>query len=109
MSIRFAAAPLSMAAFFGCLRVARSLPHAANDNGNGNPRALDPMLCDALRHFAEYGLGAAAQARHEAESCHARGDFAGFADWLEICRQLDRRMARNLERKLAAGLPGTLR
>ena len=108
MSIRFAAAHHSMAARFVRPRSALLLPHAANDNrraGAASP-ALDDALCDALRHFAEHGLGAAEQARQEAERCHAQGALDACREWLEICRRLDRRMASTLARKLDLTPPG---
>ncbi|MAC59807.1 MAG: hypothetical protein CMH85_16385 [Novosphingobium sp.] len=54
----------------------------------------DPhLLSEALRHFGRFGLGAAAQARSEAEQADRRGDREAREHWLAICRHLDRRMA----------------
>lgn len=67
---------------------------AANDNG------LEPLnaalLRAALKHFARYGLGAAENARAEAERAFFADDREGYRWWLEICRALDRRMASSL-------------
>lgn len=72
---------------------------AANDNGGG--KSTDPSIVEAsLRHFAEYGLGAARAARYKAEQAFFAGDQSGFRLWQEICRQLDRRLAESNERDL---------
>lgn len=67
---------------------------AANDNG------LEPLnatlLRAALKHFARYGLGAAENARAEAERAFFADDREGYRRWLGICRALDRRMASTL-------------
>lgn len=70
----------------------RGVPmRAANDNvqGLGN----DALLHSALRHFAEHGLGAAEQARINAEEAFFAGNRDEYRRWMEICRVLDRRMA----------------
>lgn len=51
-------------------------------------------LAKALMHFARYGLSAAAHARNNAQAAHAAGDCSQSNHWLEICGQLDRRMAK---------------
>jgi len=64
--------------------------------------AHDAMLAAALMHFSRYGLSAASRARAEAEIAHAAGDVAASTHWLDICRQLDRRMADATARRLKA-------
>ncbi len=64
---------------------------AANDNSHGFSNEV--LLRAALKHFAEFGLGAAEQARLNAERAFFAGDRASYDWWLEICRALDRRMA----------------
>lgn len=60
------------------------------------------MLHAALRHFARHGLGAAREARREAERAFFAGDRERYDWWLGICRTLDARIARSLE----AGMRG---
>lgn len=91
MSITFAASrkpassPLLRAAI-------RGVPmRAANDNVQD--RSDDVLLHAALRHFAEHGLGAAEQARINAEQAFFDGNRDASRHWMEICRTLDRRMA----------------
>jgi hypothetical protein len=74
------------------LRMVRA--HAANDNFLAQPD--DATLRAALRHFAEHGLAAAEQARRHAEDAFFAGDREAYRWWLDICRTLDRRMAREL-------------
>lgn len=50
-------------------------------------------LAATLMHFARYGLSAAHRARINAEAAHATGDGRAVTHWLDICRQLDRRLA----------------
>ncbi|TCM22261.1 hypothetical protein EDF56_101947 [Novosphingobium sp. PhB165] len=74
------------------------LPSAANQNGHDQR-----MLTEALRHFAVYGLSAARHARANAEEARLHGDEKACNWWVAICRQLDRRMAEALARKIANG------
>lgn len=91
MTIRFAAArDAESTAIVRALTVV-PMHAAANDNGTGFPR--DETLRAALRHFAEYGLGAAQQAHRNAEAAFFAGDRKEYRHWLAICRALDRRMA----------------
>jgi hypothetical protein len=64
---------------------------AANDNGE--PLRGDATLRDALQLFAEFGLGAAEEARTRAERAFFAGNSASYRRWLAICRTLDRRVA----------------
>ena len=76
----------------------RALERVANDNeAHGARRAIDgndKMLRAALRHFAEHGLGAAREARAQAEAAFFEGDRQAYQWWLGITRTLDRRLAR---------------
>lgn len=91
MTITFAAS--RKAASSPLLRAAISgVPmRAVNDNAQG--LSSDGLLRDALRHFAEHGLGAAEQARINAEQAFFADDRDEYRRWVEICRTLDRRMA----------------
>ena len=67
---------------------------AANDNHTESLN--ETLLRAALKHFARYGLGAAENARAEAEKAFFADDREGYRWWLGICRALDRRMASTL-------------
>ena len=64
---------------------------AANDTEAGIGR--DALLRLALKHFAKYGLGAAEQAREQAQAAFFAGKREEYRHWLAICRMLDQRMA----------------
>ncbi|WP_394727476.1 hypothetical protein [Altererythrobacter sp. GH1-8] len=81
------------------LRTPAALPKPANMNGA--PVVEEAVLRDTLRHFGEYGLGAAGKALETAEAAFTRGDRATGHHWLEIGRALDRRGAARLERALS--------
>ncbi|MFN4038774.1 MAG: hypothetical protein ACK4IB_05515 [Erythrobacter sp.] len=70
-----------------------------NDNspapGSG---VFDPLLVDALRHFANHGLDAAPRARQAAASALANGSRNGFDHWVGITALFDPRLARQTER-----------
>lgn len=123
MTIRFAAAWRGhfAAAWAGsspvlqrALCISASLD-ASNDNADRKQRASampvsmasrspandERLLTAALRHFARHGLSAADHARRNAEAARDAGDEEACTWWIEICRQLDRRMAGNFEKKLA--------
>lgn len=105
MSIRFAAArsrPVSDVVF---APPAGSLPLPANDHDPLPQRRWstphERVLREALRHFAEHGIAAAARARDNARAAHRRGETGACARWLEICRTLDRRMAEAANREIS--------
>ena len=109
MTIRFAAAKSSIRGRMGADEVHMAMALPANDNvalqgndnlGNDN-LGNDTMVHAALRHFAEHGLAAAHHARKQAEEAGAEGDAQSYDYWLEICRALDRRMARELVKRTA--------
>lgn len=88
--------------------VARALtrgtrPQAQNDNGEVAPlrSSIDATMRAALRHFAEHGLDAANEARRRAEQAHFTGDSESCAWWTQVCRTLDRRVARALDDAIA--------
>jgi hypothetical protein len=108
MSIRFAPATGSrhnVAARLIAPQRCRGLRLAA---ANDNPQAasakaaFDPLLVDALRHFAAHGLNAAPRARSAARAALAAGSRAGFDHWTAITGLFDPRLARGTGRGEAA-------
>lgn len=103
MSVRFASAnhPLRRLGWRAAGRglVAPALARAGNDNGDAMPGAhasaspFEPMLIEALRHFAVHGLAAAEAALDEAEAASLAGDAQARAHWLAITCMFDRRRA----------------
>ncbi|WP_379921042.1 hypothetical protein [Erythrobacter sp. R86502] len=103
MSIRFASAnhPVRKLGWRAAGRglVAPALARAANDNAFPDGRigvaatSLDPLLTDALRHFAIYGLAAAEAAVDAAAEAARSGDAEGQTHWLAVTRMFDRRLA----------------
>jgi hypothetical protein len=91
MTINFAAARPSVSSLGAYLFRPRIALQAANDNGE--PLRHDGVLRDALKLFADFGLGAAEEARGRAERAFFAGDSDGYRRWLGICRTLDRRVA----------------
>lgn len=91
--------------------VARAIERVANDNGDGEAgglggrKASDQILRAALRHFAQHGLGAAREARAQAEKAFFAGDRQAYDWWLGITRTLDRRLAAEAERLAPASAP----
>ena len=106
MSVRFASAnhPVRRLGWRAAGRglVAPALARAANDNGNAGAETarFDPLLGEALRHFAVHGLAAAEAAAEAAADASARGDAAGQDHWLAITRMFDRRLATRAVRGL---------
>ena len=100
MTLHFAAARSSVRSPVARALARRSISRAANDNGDpAENGGNDQMLHAALRHFAEHGLGAALEARKQAEKAFFAGDRATYNWWIGICRTLDRRLAEELERR----------
>jgi hypothetical protein len=98
MTIHFAAArPASSRFLTGIIGPVR-LGTPANDNHADT--LTEAVLRASLKHFARYGLGAAENARSQAEKAFFAGDREGYDWWLGICRTLDRRLASR-----AANLP----
>ena len=95
MTVHFAASRLPAHSPLARILERRAPATAANDNGAG--RRDDQLLHAALRHFAQYGLGAAREARRHAERAFFAGDRANYDWWLGICRTLDARLAKSLE------------
>lgn len=109
MSIRFAPATCSRhnvaARLIAPRRCAGLRLRAANDNPQGEhlQAMFDPLLVDALRHFARHGLDAAPRARSAALAMLGSGSRAGFDHWLAITGMFDPRLAREIAR---SGGPG---
>lgn len=100
MTLRFAAArPAALPTYLVRAQQGRITARAANDNGDAGQNS--DVLRAALKHFAKFGLAAAADARDQARTAHFAGDRAGYLHWLAICRALDRRMASALASNLA--------
>jgi hypothetical protein len=87
--------------------IAPALARAANDNGDDLPQTarFDPLLEDALRHFAVHGLAAAEAAVDlAAEACER--DAADAKDhWLAVTRMFDRRLAYRASHQFALQCP----
>lgn len=98
MPIHFAAATPFASAFIARGNRVMLRVRAANDNGARIGH--DPLLRDALKHFAAHGLGAAEEARLQAERAFFRGDRQAYRHWLAICRTLDRRLATSLAKRV---------
>jgi hypothetical protein len=98
MTVHFAASRSGNAPIARILR--RQSPVCA-DNDNGTSPENDRLLHEALRHFARHGLGAAREARRQAERAFFAGDRQTYDWWLDICRTLDRRLASSLEQSTA--------
>jgi hypothetical protein len=73
---------------------------AANDNATD--RIDNAALVAALRHFARHGLAAAEHASARALMAHRQDDRDACRHWLEVCRQLDRRLAERLSSTLGS-------
>lgn len=97
MTVHFAASRLAADSPVARILQRRAPAAAANDNCAERPD--DRLLHAALRHFAQYGLGAAREARGHAERAFFAGDRASYDWWLGICRTLDARLAKSLERE----------
>ncbi|MDE1468022.1 hypothetical protein [Aurantiacibacter sp. D1-12] len=95
MSIKFAAPSAKLRPRMSADRVRAIRPVHDNDNGD---LVGETHMHAALRHFAKYGLNAAQHAREQAIAAARNGDRRTFEWWLEICRALDRPMARKLDR-----------
>jgi hypothetical protein len=110
MSVRFASAnhPARRLGWRAAGRglIAPVLARAANDDrvdgAADAPRAarFDPLLADALRHFAVHGLAAADAAVDLAAEASARDDADARDHWLAVTRMFDRRLAACAERVL---------
>jgi len=95
MTVHFAASRSAAHSTLARILQRRKIASPANDNCA--PRDTDRMLHAALRHFARHGLGAAREARRQAERAFFAGDRESYDWWLGICRTLDARIARALE------------
>ena len=101
MPIHFAAARSTAHSPIARALARKAHARAANDNRggsvHGSAEQQDVLLKAALRHFAEHGLGAAREARKQAEQAFFAGDRQSYEWWLGVCGALDRRLAKPLE------------
>jgi len=102
MSVRFASAnhPVRRLGWRASGRglIAPALARAANDNLRPAADAavgalFDPLLSDALRHFAVHGLASAEAAADLAAEARARDDADARDHWMAVVRMFDRRLA----------------
>jgi hypothetical protein len=113
MSVRFASAnhPVRRLGWRAAGRglIAPALARAANDNmrTGAKPAAdlpetarFEPLLTDALRHFAVHGLAAAEAAVDLAAEAGGRDDADARDHWLAVTRMFDRRLAARVVREL---------
>jgi len=108
MTIRFAAATTGALAArrlptckpMARALIARSIERVSNDNAPlpGARTMNDQILRAALKHFAKHGLGAAREARAQAQAAIGAQDKPAYDWWLGITRTLDRRLASEIER-----------
>jgi hypothetical protein len=109
MSIRLAPAhdPARLAGWKADGRglVTRVRVMAANDNAADDavavPGAFDPVLVEALRHFARHGLDSARVAHAEAARAAGDGNAPVADQWIAITGMFDRRLAAAAKRVLA--------
>lgn len=114
MSIRFAPAMGSSCHLPGLLRgrgaglwLRRS---AANDNAaDAGSGVFDPVLVEALRHFARDGMKAAHTAEAAARAALIAGDAVQAEHWLGLTACLDRGRARRLAQQAEQGLANPAR
>ena len=106
MSVRFASAnhPARRLGWRAAGRglVAPALARAVNDNGEMAVGGVqfDPLLTEALKHFAVHGLAAAEAAVDLAAEAGARHDADARDHWLAVTRMFDRRLAARATRVL---------
>jgi hypothetical protein len=103
MSVRFASAnhPVRRLGWRAAGRglVAPALARAANDNlregiaAEAGALRFDPLLTDALRHFAVHGLASAEAAAELAAEARLRDDADARDHWLGVVKMFDRRLA----------------
>lgn len=104
MPIHFAAARSTARSPIARVLARKALAAPANDNGEvlATPSLFNATMRASLTHFAEHGMGAAEEARKQAERAHGEGDLQGYDWWLGVCRTLDRQMAARLDRRFGA-------
>jgi protein-tyrosine-phosphatase len=101
MPIHFAAARSAARSPVARALARKAIRRAANDNpGGAGEQAGDPMLHAALRHFGEHGLNAAGEAAALAERAWRIGDMDACHWWMGICSKLDRKLSRDLLRRI---------
>lgn len=103
MPIHFAAARSAARSPVARALARKALRRAANDNpGGAGEHTSDPILHAALRHFGEHGINAAGEAAALAERAWRAGEVDACHWWAGICGKLDRKLARDLVRRIAA-------
>lgn len=71
----------------------------ANDSSLAQPEdGIGAVTTAALLHFAEHGLGAARDARAQAELAFAAKDELAFEHWRSVCHTLDKEAGIRLDR-----------
>lgn len=110
MSVRFASAnhPVRRLGWRAAGRglIAPALARAANDNLRPGAQAasagvrFDPLLTDALRHFAVHGLASAEAAVELAAEAQTRDDADARDHWMAVVRMFDRRLAARFDCEL---------
>lgn len=96
MTLHFAAARRADSSPVARILGGATVSRPGNDNGDRDQPLISDSVEAALRHFANYGLGAAAEAMDRAQKAHACGNEAEFDHWRDICRMLDSRAAKSL-------------
>lgn len=61
-------------------------------NDNWQTTSGDAIHHAALRQITRHGIGAAENARQQAERAFFKGDHDTYQWWLGICRELDRKL-----------------
>lgn len=108
MPVHFAAARSTAHSPIARALARKAITRAANDNGDHDrpssrfESSFDRVMRAALSHFAEHGLGAAHEARRQAEEAHRAGDMQSYQWWLGVCRTLDPGLAARLDRRINA-------
>lgn len=99
MSIRYRAARSALPGLAGRAAQRRVLTRANNDN----PGEFDheAVMREALRCFAEHGLGTLDAVAARAQAAHDAGDDAETRRWLAVCRTFDKRRAAALAARFA--------
>ena len=100
MPLHFAAARSAARSPVARALARKAVRRAANDNPGGAGEAADPILHAALRHFGHHGLNAANEAAALAERAWRAGDMDGCQWWTGICSKLDRKLSRELLRRI---------
>lgn len=102
MSIRLAASKPVARLRLDPVEMRQMRSSCANDNplvGGIFPVAEEGSLRSALSLFAVHGLAAARHAADQALAARESGNAEEFGRWRDICRTLDRPLARKLDNR----------